>query len=672
MKSDHNNNKLPNPLRRKLEQSLSMGGALFCANIRAMAQPLYKLKILKRCIFGGALAGFAVLMTACDGGSGSPLPVTDSSTGMPAPTLTVTPQSVKTFHFTWADVSGETEYRLLENPDGASGYTQVATIAADATSHDLVVSLPKRTNARYRLQACNTSGCADSAAVSASGTLAAAIGYVKASNADVVASSGDVVGAAFGTSVALSTDGKTLAVGAPGEASNATGIGGNQRDNSAYASGAVYIYALSGSTWIQQAYIKASNAEAGDYFGWSLGLSADGNTLAVGAVSEGSTRIGGVPSGSGAVYVYIRSGSVWTQQAYVKASNTATHNDNFGLSLALSSDGNTLAAGTYREGSSATGIDIIDGIDDIQINSAAPTSGAVYVYTRSDGVWTQQAYVKASNTGAGDSFGWSLALSDNGNTLAVGAIGESSAATGVGGDQSDNTAPGSGAAYVYIRSGGVWTQQSYVKASNTGATDQFGVSLSLSGDGNTLAVGAAADHLSDYGEDSNTTGINGNQSDNSAPGSGAVYVYTRSAATWAQQAYVKASNTEDNDGFGWSLALSNDGNTLAVGALGEESNAVGLGGNQGDNRSRSSGATYVFTRSSSGGGGGWMQQAYVKASNTPPTELQGRDFFGWSLALSGDGNTLAVGATSESSNATGIGGNQSDNSSSSSGAVYLY
>jgi hypothetical protein len=139
----------------------------------------------------------------------------------------------------------------------------------------------------------------------------------------------------------------------------------------------------------------------------------------------------------------------------------------------------------------------------------------VYVFTRDGaGGWSQQAYVKASNTEAGDAFGRSVALS--GDTLAVGALGEASAATGVDGDEADNNASGSGTVYAFTRDGaGVWSQQAYVKASNTEAFDFFGKSVSLFGD--TLAVGA-------YGEDSAAIGVNGDDRDNTASGSGAVYL----------------------------------------------------------------------------------------------------------------------------------------------------
>ena len=127
------------------------------------------------------------------------------------------------------------------------------------------------------------------------------------------------------------------------------------------------------------------------------------------------------------------------------------------------------------------------------------------MFTRTAGVWSQQAYLKASNTGAGDGFGYSVALA--GDTLAVGAPFEGSNATGVNGNQADNSAP-SGAVYVFTRTGGVWTQQAYLKASNTDASDEFGIAVALVGE--TLAVGA-------WDEDSNATGVNGNQADNSMP-----------------------------------------------------------------------------------------------------------------------------------------------------------
>jgi hypothetical protein len=279
------------------------------------------------------------------------------------------------------------------------------------------------------------------------------------------------------------------------------------------------------------------------------------------------------------VYVFVRDGNVWSQQAYVKASNTGW-NDQFGTSVALSGDGNTLAVGAWWEDSNATGI------DGNQADDSAFAAGAVYVFVR-DGVdWSQQVYVKASNTGTLDQFGSSVALSGNGDALAVGAYREESNATGVNGDQDDNSANYAGAVYVFVRNGGVWSQQAYIKASNADASDQFGWSVALSGDGNTLAVGAKS-------ESSNATGIDGDQAHDSTQ-SGAAYVFVREGANWSQQAYVKASNTDLGDQFGYEVGVANDGNTLAVGAVYESSGATGIGGNQDDNSAGASGAVYLY------------------------------------------------------------------------------
>jgi cysteine-rich repeat protein len=403
-------------------------------------------------------------------------------------------------------------------------------------------------------------------------------------------------------------------------------------------------------------YFKASNSAAADWFGWRVALSGDGNTLAVGATHEGSsaTGIGGdqadnAAGGAGAVYVFVRNGAVWSQQAYVKASNSG-YNDSFGSSVALSDDGNTLVVGAISEQSRATGI------GGNQADNSAYDAGAVYVFVRDGAIWSQQAYVKASNSGADDRFGYSLALSGDGNTLVVGALYEDSGATGIGGNQADNSTGDAGAVYVFVRNGAVWSQQAYVKASNPGTNDWFGLDVALSDDGNTLAV-------SGYAEDSQATGIDGNQADNSADGAGAIYVFVRNGVVWSQQAYVKASNSGSGDYFGSSVALSDDGNTLAVGASVEDSQATGIDGDQADNSVSGAGAVYVFVRN----GAVWSQQAYVKASNSGSG-----DSFGNSVALAGDGNTLAVGASGEDSSATGIGGNQADNSAVNAGAVYVF
>ena len=421
--------------------------------------------------------------------------------------------------------------------------------------------------------------------------------YIKASNPGQ--------SARFGHVVSLSRDGTTLAVSAVFEASAAKGIDGDQNDRSIPQAGAVYVFTRTGTTWSQQAYIKASNTgekgianvpDEGDQFGFSIALSADGNTLAAGAISEDSAATGingnqndNSKQSSGAVYVFTRTGAKWTQQAYVKASNTGAM-DLFGYAVGLSADGDTMAVSAYDEGSSAREINGV-------MDRGRRGSGAIYVFARtgatpSQQTWTQTAYLKASNAENGDSLGYDMAISQDGNTIAGGAGDEDCFAAGVNpAEKCDNdykTDTSTGAAYVFVRSSNTWIQQAFIKASHPSKEDWFGSRLGLSGDGNTLGVGAQL-------ENGNSKGTNGNETDLTAEDSGALYLFQRTGTTWTQKAYVKGSNTEAYDEFGASMAFNSDGKTMAVGARSEASGAKGVNGNQSDNSAMGAGAVYVFT-----------------------------------------------------------------------------
>ena len=442
--------------------------------------------------------------------------------------------------------------------------------------------------------------------------------YLKASNTDA--------GDWFGAGVAVFGD--TLVVNARTEDSAATGINGNQTDNSMTDSGAVYVFTRASGVWTQQAYLKASDTNADARFGYWVDL--EGDTLVVGAPISGDT---------GTVYVFTRTGGVWSQQAALKASN-ARAGDFFGSSVAISGD--TVVVGARFEDSGA------QGIDGNQTDDSAPDSGAAYVFTRTGSVWSQQAYVKASNTRAGDRFGFSVDLS--GNTLLVGAPSEDGAAVGIGGDQANTSTPDSGAAYVFTRNGSVWIQEAYVKSTNTGSGDGFGNGVAIAGD--TFLVGAPF-------EDSAAVGIEGNQADNSAPDSGAAYVFSKTGGAWSQEAYLKSSNTGVGDFFAFHVAMTPQ--TLLIGAHQEDSADQVVGGNGADNSAPDSGAVYVFTRQS----GVWSQLAYVKASNAGAN-----NWFGAALAV--DGNTVAVGANKENRAAMATEANQADHSAPESGAAYVF
>jgi len=517
------------------------------------------------------------------------------------PTLELSPSQVKKFDFHWERALGAQSYVLLERADEEEEFVAVAEMLS-GKSHSLTLPLHFRMNASYKLRACNSLECDESAEVNIAESLAEAVGYFKASNSHR--------GDKFGSSVVLSGDGATLAVGAHLEDNDPGGKGnGNVEEDS----GAVYVFRLTDETWSQQAYIKAPDARAYDRFGFSVALSEDGATLAVGAPRESSDA-----SDSGAAYVFTWADEAWKEQAPIKASN-AGEDDEFGSSVALSGDGTTLAVGAPGEDGGINGDERED-------------SGAVYMFTQASKTWKEQGYIKPSNTEEEDHFGASVSLSGEGGTLAVGAPLDDG-----------NVEKDSGAVYVFGRTDGVWVEKAYVKSSNVRKEANFGECVALSGDGSTLAVGAPLEEI-----------------DNSGTQAGAVYMFKVADEMWEEKDYVTATNPGPDDNFGTSVALSEDGTILAVGAPREASSTPS---DEGDDSYHDAGAVYVYTSAD----GGWKQQAYVKS----PVISTGM-LFGAGVSLSKGGDGLACGAPGESSKATGVSGDQIDDSQASSGAVYVY
>lgn len=454
-------------------------------------------------------------------------------------------------------------------------------------------------------------------------------------------------------------------------------------------------------------YFKPSNTGANDHYGYSVAVSADGTTIAVGSHHEDDSGTGVTnPSNNdaedaGAVYVFALVDGNWIQQAYLKASN-AESDDIFGVAIALSDDGNTLAVGAEGEDSSSTGVNSTP-----NNSSAHAESGAVYVFVRNTENWSQEAYIKASNPGPFDYFGRAVALSGDGHTLAVGAPYEDSSSTTIN-DSPDEAASASGAAYVFTRSGTDWQQQAFIKATQSKAEDLFGGALALSSDGNTLAVGADD-------EESSSSGVNSSPIYNdSFTNTGAVYVFTRNGNNWSQDAYIKSSGVNNTIHFGKSVALNDqgdvlvstsynsstaaafvfvlqsgnwvqqdsvtpfddtsgssfgqvvtlngEGNIFAVGASSESRAGAGVQSQINYENLTFSGAVYIFSRNNDN----WQQRSYLKAPNAGAN-----DYFGRSVSLSGDGELLVVGAFREDSDTTGIGSTPNDNAASA-GAAYLY
>jgi len=543
--------------------------------------------------------------------------------------------------YTQADING----------DGAVNNNDTLGSSASAAMIDITPHITLFNKALYRVVARDDQGneIDSSRGIDLTGLATRKFAeYVKASNAEA-----DDLFGAYG--VSLSEDGNTMAVAASGEASASTNINGDQTDNSAASAGAVYVFTRNGADWTQQAYLKAHNAEKSDGFGDSIDLSSDGNTLIVGASGEDSLSFGpygatanNKASEAGAAYLFHRDSSgSWSQQDYIKATNTES-GDYFGSAVAISGDGNTIAIGAFAEASNATGINNDD------TDNSLTYAGATYVYTRPDASsnWSSGDYIKASNTDGGDRFGSALALSNGGDRLFVGAPGEASTATSVNGNESDNSGVDAGAVYVFQRASGSWSQQAYIKASNADADDRFGTSVATNIDGTLAVVGALGEDsstafasadpsnntlsnagaaytflrsgsswsqqsyikstqpgaednfgtsvaLSRYGtvvavgayhEQGSSAGIDGDPTDDTVSRAGAAYIYTFGGA----HTYVKASNPDSKDLFGFHLGLSGDGRTLAVAAPFEDGGTQGVGGDQSDNSAGDAGAVYVY------------------------------------------------------------------------------
>lgn len=374
------------------------------------------------------------------------------------------------------------------------------------------------------------------------------------------------LGDEFGNCVSL--DGDTAIVG-----SYADDIGANTNQGSAY------VFVRSGSTWSQQAKLTASDGAASDLFGSSVSIS--GNTAIVGAYSDDN----GANADQGSVYVFVRNGSTWTQQAKLVASDGAA-SDLFGYSSSLSAD--TALIGAY-------GQDIGGNVD----------QGAAYVFVRNGTTWTQQAKLVASDGATNDNLAESVALS--GDTALVGAYLDD---VGANANQ--------GSAYVFVRNGTTWTQQAQLTASDGLANDGFGGSLSVLGD--TALIGAYLDDI----------GTNANQ--------GSVYAFARTGATWSQQAKLTASDGAAEDRFG-GRALSLLADKAVIGAR--------LGGSV---TNVDAGAAYVFSRN----GASWTQQTKFTASDGANND----EFGHW---LSASGNTAFITARGDD-----IGSNTNQ------GSVYFY
>jgi len=373
----------------------------------------------------------------------------------------------------------------------------------------------------------------------------------------------------FGYSVALNSDGTYAISGAYGE------------DTGGVDAGAAYVFIRSGTTWTEQQKLTADDAQAGDYFGRGVALNSDATYAVVGAYGEDT---GG--SSAGAAYVFIRSGTTWTQQQKLMAGDAAA-DDYFGANgISIDSDGDTIAI-------AARGAVISGGNE----------AGAVYIFTRSGTTWTQQEKLVAGDAQASDQIGHDVDITSDGNMVIAGAPME------------DTGANDAGAVYIFTRSGTTWSQQAKIQTSYNEVSELFGYSVAIDGDGSTAIVGAFATDTGVYD-------------------GGAAFVFTRSGTTWTQQQRLTPSDAVTLDYFGSTVDITNDGNKVVVGAPNKDVGAV-----------NDVGAGYVFTRS----GTTWTQEQKLMAEY-----WEEYDYFG-KTRISSDGTYAISGAYGEGAGAGAMG-----------------
>jgi hypothetical protein len=320
--------------------------------------------------------------------------------------------------------------------------------------------------------------------------------------------------------------------------------------------------------WDEPTTLTATDGEANDNFGGAVSLSADGRTAVVGTPGADSVR--------GAAYVYTWD-STWSQQTKLTADDRE-ENDNLGHSVAVSADGSVALVGAEND-------DDPNGV----------SSGSAYVFSRTDGSWSQDAKLFADDGESAERFGWSVALSADGSTAAIGCKDDAI-------DGEFNT----GSVYIFEASGGSWSQAQKLTADDGSGGAVFGSSVAMDDSGSVLLIGAtAADEP------------NGSRA-------GAAYLFTQDGGAWSQGTKLAADDGDENDGFGEAVALSNDAATALVGAPGDE-----------DANGKKAGSAYVFTQD----GDDWSQGAKLAADS-------GEEFdaFGTAVALSGDGTTALLGA----------------------------
>jgi hypothetical protein len=455
------------------------------------------------------------------------------------------------------------------------------------------------------------------------------------------------VNMAFGAASAIS--GNTLVVGAPNERGTSVGPQTGDSGPDGMETGAVFVFRREGGQWRREVTLKPGHLHPAMRFGAAVAIAGD--TIIVGAPAEnGSTTMINGPrdtraAAAGAAFVFMRNAEgVWTQQAYLKASDAA-EGDRFGTSVGLHASG----TGNTSMTTAVVGAPAADAPNNIE------RAGAVYVFVRSTPAsqWSEQARPRPANLRAGQEFGSSVSLMAD--TLVVGSPLEDSGAGGINPGTTTAVASDSGAVYVFSRMGTTWMAPVYIKAPTAVAQARFGARVASSG--TFLAVGAP-------GDSGGGGGVSPSAGAPSVAGSGAAFLYRRGSNGWELAHQIKAPIARPQDRFGESIALSaiTPTPTLVIGAPFDDTNEAGAYDAAMSSPTLDTGAIFVYRPAMDGR---WSQVARLKAPNA-----ERFDAFGASVAVEGD--TVVAGADSEGSSATGVGGTMADNGAPGSGAAYVF
>lgn len=575
------------------------------------------------------------LLPACGGNTAPPDAAVNVIGGIPAAIrVTASLSTVKRLTLNWSspDLPLAQTARVLEDPDGdgplpAQRLTEVP--AADATA-TVEVFLPIAWRATYQVSLCSGALCVDSTPLRLGDALERYAGRLK--------SAAPQNNQSFGETVALSRDGRVLAVGVE-------------------FGGPVHLFEHTApGQWLPRGQVTAPYTDADDRFGRALALSGDGRVLVVGdpfedALGSADGGLNNLAPDAGAAYVYRRVGDTWVFGAYLKGSE-AGEGALFGSALDISDDGQRIALGAPGGA-----------------NLNGSVEGAAYEFVDDQGIWVQTRILRDGNSAAEDSYGRSVALNADGSVLAVGSNRNPSSGLGVFATPIDDAgAPASGAVYLYRRSGSDWSFDVFIKPPLNLGSGELGRQVDLDASGNVLVAAAP---MSDIDPQNQLQPPLGNPYSNA----GTLHVWERTNGVWAHAAILRQPHPRSDDRLAsTALGISADGQTVIAGSYLQNTQGSGLGVDESVADSNDFGAAYVFRRQLSG----WSAATVLKPSDrATDAAAQGGLWFGRSVAIGGDGRTVAIGASGHDGPGQGMSADPAvsyafDPAWSNTGAVFLY